>query len=192
MQDDENENFEEHGELEHESEPNPAHRDDKIFNNRYNFGESLVEGEERFYSSKISVASDYADSYLNDLYDYEANLEAKATLDALFAFIKVDRELSSLLQRAKEKEQSSVAKIKFSKEEVNFFFNRVNDAFETKPDSSVFYNPIYVLEIISSVSSIEYRRLFDMLDTEVQEILLVELNKKYGFLEGRTNKKRKS
>jgi hypothetical protein len=49
-----------------------------------------------------------------------------------------------------------------------------------------------VLEIISSVSSIEYRRLFDMLDTEVQEILLVELNKKYGFLEGRTNKKRKS
>lgn len=172
-----------------ESPDEPAvHKEDKIFNNRYNVGEALVEGEEQFYSSRISVASDYADSYLKDLYDYESNLEAKSIVESLFAFIRQDRDLSLLLQRAEEKQ--SVSKVKFSRDEINFFFERINSNFEVQPDSSIFYSPIYILEILSSISSIEYRKLFDMLETEYQEILLVELNKKYRFLDGKMSKKR--
>ena len=174
----------------HESEH--IHREDKIFNNRYNVGEALVEGEEQSYSSKITVAPDYADSYLKDLYDYEANLELKAIIDELFVFIRQDLELSLLLQRCESKQNAlgSVAKVKLSKDEVNFFFNRINTKFELSPDVAIFYSPIYILEVLSSISSIEYKKLFDMLDTEFQEILLLDLNKRYRFLDGKMNKKR--
>lgn len=188
MIDDELENNESDSELDNMQDAPGVHREDKIFNNRYNVGEALVEGEEQVYSNRISVASDYADSYLKDLYDYESNLESKAIIDGLFAFIRQDSELSILLQRSEEKQSTS--KIKFSRDEINFFFSRINDSFEVSPDASIFYSPIYILEILSSISSIEYRKLFDMLETEFQEILLLELNKKYRFLDGKLNKKR--
>jgi hypothetical protein len=47
-----------------------------------------------------------------------------------------------------------------------------------------------VLETISSVVSMDYKKLFDMLNTENQEILLLELNEKYLFLDGKMTKKR--
>jgi hypothetical protein len=36
----------------------------------------------------------------------------------------------------------------------------------------------------------DYKKLFDMLNTENQEILLLELNEKYLFLDGKMTKKR--
>jgi predicted restriction endonuclease len=54
----------------------------------------------------------------------------------------------------------------------------------------MFYNPIYILEVISAISSIEYKKIFDALETDTQELLLLELNKKYKFLEGKLHKKR--
>jgi hypothetical protein len=36
----------------------------------------------------------------------------------------------------------------------------------------------------------EYKKIFDSLNTEIQEILILELNKKYKFLEGKMHKKR--
>jgi hypothetical protein len=53
-----------------------------------------------------------------------------------------------------------------------------------------FYSPIYILEAISSIASIEYKKIFDSLETDIQEILLIELNKKYKFLDGKMNKKK--
>ena len=53
-----------------------------------------------------------------------------------------------------------------------------------------FYSPIYILEAISSLSSMEYKKIFDSLETEIQEILLLELNKKYKFLDGKMNNKK--
>jgi hypothetical protein len=188
MIDDEFKNHESSEEHDGVQDAQNFHREDKIFNNRYNVGEALVEGEEQVYSNRISVASDYADSYLKDLYDYESNLESKAIIDELFSFIRRDHELSILLQRSEEK--NSTSKIKFSRDEINFFFGRINDRFEVNLEASIFYSPIYILEILSSISSIEYRKLFDMLETDYQEILLIELNKKYRFLDGKLNKKR--
>ena len=65
-----------------------------------------------------------------------------------------------------------------------------NTKIELKTDVAMFFSPIYILEVISSITSIEYKKLFDTFETEIQELLLTELNKKYKFLEGKMHKKR--
>ena len=85
---------------------------------------------------------------------------------------------------------TSISKVKVSKEDINIIFNRIHDKLDVTTYGISFYSPIYILEAISSVSSMEYKKIFDSLDTDVQEILLLELNKKYQFLEGKMHKKR--
>lgn len=178
------ENFEEDQEVDSEELASPT-RVDKIFNNRYNSGDGLTDSDDYEFSRKISVSSDYSDSYLKDLYEYEEGLENKFILDEIFKFVYEDDELSKIMIS-----DTPQVKLKLSKEQVNFVFNKVNDVFEKRTYQSAFYNPIYILEVISSVSSIEYKKIFDMLDSDIQEILILELNKKYLFLEGRMQKKR--
>ena len=182
---DEYENFEENQEAESEDPASPI-RVDKIFNNRYTFGDGLIDSEDYEFSRKISVSSDYSDLYLRDLYEYEDGLEHKFILDEIFTFVYEDFELSKIMIHT----ATPQVKLKLSKEQVNSIFNRINEVFEKRTYHSAFYNTIYILEVISSVSSIEYRKIFDMLDSDIQEILVLELNKKYLFLEGKIHKKR--
>lgn len=163
-------------------------REDKIFNNRYNSGDGLTDVEDYEFSRKISVSQDYSDSYLKDVYEYESELETKFVLDSIFNFIQNDPNISKLI--AKPTNGSFPAKSKLSKEEINFIFNQVNQNLDLSPGVVMFFSPIYILEVISSISSIEYKKIFDSLETETQELLLVELNKKYKFLEGKFHKKR--
>jgi hypothetical protein len=189
MQTEDLEEYEEFNEyeVEEESESAPIIREDKIFNNRYNTGDGLTDSDDYQFSRQISVSSDYSDSYLRDLYEYEDGLENKFILDEIFKFVYSDEELSKIIVDPSELTQ---AKIKLTKEQVNFIFNKINEIFEKRTYQTAFYNPIYILEVISSISSIEYKKLFDMLDSDIQEILILELNKKYLFLEGRMQKKR--
>jgi hypothetical protein len=189
MQTEDLEEYEEFNEyeVEEESESAPIIREDKIFNNRYNTGDGLTDSDDYQFSRQISVSSDYSDSYLRDLYEYEDGLENKFILDEIFKFVYSDEELSKIIVGPSELTQ---AKIKLTKEQVNFIFNKINEIFEKRTYQTAFYNPIYILEVISSISSIEYKKLFDMLDSDIQEILILELNKKYLFLEGRMQKKR--
>lgn len=197
---DEFENYDDlENEDEHEVEPEeveeesddeavgPEVRIDKIFNNRYNTGEGMPE-EEYSYARGISVSNDYSDAYLKDLYEYEEGLEIKVILDSIFSFIQADPDISKILRDSSTDPFST--KIKLSKEQINFIFNRVNDSMASTYSTEMFYSPIYILEVISSISSIEYKKLFDILDTEIQELLLLELNKKYQFLDGKMHKKR--
>jgi restriction endonuclease S subunit len=107
-------------------------------------------------------------------------------LDEIFEYVYSNEEISSLVKF----DDLTKNKIKLTKEQINFIFNNVHDIFDKKANQNSFYNPIYILEVISSISSIEYRKIFDLLDAELQEILILELNKKYLFLEGKMNKKR--
>ena len=99
-------------------------------------------------------------------------------------FLQKDEVLSKYL------ENISTSKIKFSKEDINIIFNRTHDVLDVTSHGISFYSPIYILEAISSLASIDYKKIFDSLDTEVQEILLLELNKKYKFLDGKMHKKK--
>lgn len=164
-------------------------REDKIFNNSYYNGDKLRDSDEYEFSKKISVSSDYSDNYLKDLYDYEEQLESSFILDIIFDFLKTDLVLSKYVSEITDK-NSSVAKIRFSKEDINLIFNRVHENLDVTNKGITFYSPIYILEAISSISSMEYKKIFDSLETEIQEILIIELNKKYQFLEGKMHKKR--
>jgi hypothetical protein len=163
-------------------------KEDKIFNNRYNTGDGLVESEDYEYRRKISVSSDYSNEYLKDLYEYEDALDTKLILNSIFEFVQKDPEIIILINKKTNKPFSN--KLKLSKDEVNFLFNRINDSLDKKGSENLFYNPIYAMEVISSITSIEYKKLFDMMETEIQEILLIELNNKYKILDGKIHKKR--
>lgn len=161
-------------------------KEDKIFNNRYNTGDGLSDSEEYTYGSSINVASDYSDLYLKDFYEYEETIDSKTILDNIFDEFNSNSRIQEIIASAKSTEN----RIKFVKEEVNEIF-KILDSELMKPEAdSIFYNPIYVLEVISNVSLIEYRKIFDMLDTDIQERLLIELNEKYKFLDRGTHKKR--
>jgi hypothetical protein len=166
----------------------PIVREDKIFNNRYNTGDGLPDADEYRMTGGINVSGDYSDSYLRDLYEYEEVLETRFILDTIFSFIQTDPMISEILKTSAR--EAAPGRIKLSKDEVNFIFNRINSALDLPVNEIVFYSPIYILEAISALSSIEYKKLFDMLETEIQELLLIELNKKYNFLDGKIHKKR--
>jgi len=162
-------------------------REDKIFNNRYNTGDGLTDSEDYHFSKKISVSSAYSDSYLRDIYEYEEELEKNFILDEIFEFIYSDVQTSKIINAPTDPTQ---IKLKISKIHLNTIFTRIHEVFEKKVDLSSFYSPIYVLEVLSSITSVEYKKLFDMLDSELKELLILELNKKYLFLDGKPNKKR--
>ena len=164
------------------------HKEDKIFNNRYNTGEGLKETEEYEFSKKISVVAEYSDSYLKDVYEYEENLEAKFILDGIFDFIKSDDFLNNKVFY--KMDESLTFKNKFAKEEISVIFNKIHNSLDKSKGTTSFYSPIYVLEAISSFSGFDYKKIFDSLDTDAQELLLIELDKKYNFLDGKMQKKK--
>lgn len=166
-------------------------REDKIFNNGYRTGEAM--GEDRYeYQSSISVNSNYSDNYLKDVYDYEENVEYNIGVERIFKIIQSDPELSAILYK-----KDITGRIKLSKEEINWCFNQIVELVKVGTDMDFFYSPIYVLEALSSILNInsgdpikDYRKLFDSLDVELQEELLIELNKKYNFLDNKLGKKK--
>jgi hypothetical protein len=185
MQNDEYENLEENEEILDDLPPEV--REDKIFNNRYNTGDGLTDVDDYEFSKKISVVSEYSHNYLKDIYEYEENLEEKFILDSIFSFLQTDPDTSKIIQT---ENSTFSAKVKLTKEDINFIFNKVNNNLDLTSSAMMFYSPIYIIEVISSISSIEYKKIFDSLETELQEMLIIELNKKYKFLDGKLHKKR--
>jgi len=167
-------------------------KDDKIFNNGYKQADGYRE-EEYEYSQSISVNSNYADSYLKDVYEYEETLDYNIGLTRIFKLIEGNKELRSLLHKL-----DANHKLKLSKEEINWCFTKILSVMEQSNDNGeTFYNPIYVLEALSSILNVnssdpikDYKKIFDCLDVELQEELVIELNKKYQFLDGKKKRRK--
>jgi hypothetical protein len=160
-------------------------REDKIFNNRYNQGDGLKDPDEYEYSRNIQVDAGYSKSYLNDLYDYENNVEYKIFLEHIFKIIKQDKELDEMIS------EKDGTRNKFNKDEINFIFEKINALLENDKEYETFSNPIYILEAISNITAMDYKKIFDFLEYSYKEILLSELNKKYKFLDWKMNKNNK-
>jgi len=170
-------------------------KDDKIFNNGYKQANGYREDDYE-YSQSISVNANYADNYLKDVYEYEETLDYNIGLTKIFKLIEGNKELRSLLHKL-----DSNTKLKLSKEEINWCFSKILNILEVSKDgdgsTESFYNPIYVLEALSSILNVnsndpikDYKKIFDSLDVEIQVELVEELNKKYSFLEGKMNKRK--
>ena len=172
-------------------EINRKRREDKIFNNGYRSAESM-DNVDYEYRTQISVNSNYADNYLKDVYEYEETLEYNMGVSKIFELIEDDSELSALLYKKKID-----SRIKLSKEEINWCFNQILTKIKSLNTGEHFYSPIFIIEALSSILNVnsgdpikDYRKLFDSLDVEHQEELIVELDKKYNFLGGKSSKKR--
>ena len=166
-------------------------REDKIFNNGYKSGEAIPDTEYE-YQASIKVSDRYADAYLKDVYDYEETLDYNMGVSKIFTLIENDRDLSALLYK-----KSDNSKIKLSKDEINWCFNQILIKLRELNTGDHFYSPIYIVEVISSILNInsgdpikDYKKLFDSLEVELQEELVIELDKKYDFLGGRKNKRK--
>ena len=160
-------------------------REDKIFNNRYNQGDGLKDPDEYEYNKGIQVDSSYSNNYLNDIYDYENRIEYKLFLDHIFDLIKKDSEINELIT---EKEGT---RDKFNKEEINFVFGKITNLVEENTEHETFSSYIYILEVISNITAMDYKKIFDFLDYSYRESLLTELNKKYNFLDWKMNRNNK-
>lgn len=165
-------------------------KNDKIFNNRYKFGEGHRDDEDYEHQTKIDVNNIYADNYLRDVYDYENTLEYNIGVSKIFELMGKEDYFNKILKKINKKE-----KIKLSKEEISELFNKILKLIHSYRSKNNFYSPIYVLEVVSSILSInsndpikDYKKIFDCLDVQVQEELILELDKKYNFLDGKMNR----
>lgn len=178
-------------ELDEEQRIKEKIKNDKIFNNRYKYGDGMREESEYDRSSTIKVNSNYSDQYLKDIYDYEEELDYNIGVNHIFKMIQKDPELSALLKKADPNN-----KVRLSKDEINWSFRKIFEIVDQIRTES-FYSPIYIMEVIASIIGSgsndpikDYKKIFDSLDSDLQEVLIVELNDKYEFLEGNFGKKR--
>ena len=78
---------------------------------------------------------------------------------------------------------------KFTKPELNLAFSRLNELVITN-NKTTFIGPIDVLDFVSMISQMDFKRLFESLEYEHKEVLLLELNNKFGILDGKVRFKK--
>lgn len=151
---------------------------DKIFNNSYNMGSQPTEehGEMSSPRSEIKIDPSSPEFVMYDRDKHSDYVDDKITQIDIHNFISGSPEVQEILEREPERK-------KFTKIEINFLFDFIRAGIGSGSKQSVFVNPIYIFDSIGSLTGIETKKLFDMLTYENKEILLVELDKDYHFLD---------
>jgi hypothetical protein len=156
-------------------------RSDKIFNNTYTMGYEHDEADEdgpnvMGGSSEIKIESGSAEFNMYDPEKYADHVDLKIVQRDIYNFIQSSSEVKAILGDEPEKR-------KFTKPEINNLFTALLTGLSYSAGQNVFISPIHILDSISSSVNMEYKKLFDMLTYENKELLLIELNNKYGFLD---------
>lgn len=158
-------------------------KNDKIFNNTYNMGLDTSDEDEGSDSSttrsagpEIKLDSSAPGYHLYYPEKYAEHVDRQIIRKDIDQFIKNSPSVQEILGNDPEKK-------KFTKPEINSLFELINTGLSRGGATNVFVSPIHVLDSISSTVSMEYKKIFDMLTYENKEILLLELNSKYGFLD---------
>lgn len=155
-------------------------KNDKIFNNTYNLGLDTTDDEEegapRASTTEIKLDSGSPDYHMYNPEKFSDNLDLKIVQRDIYEFVKSNSRVAAILGNEPDKK-------KFIKSEINELFEILNLGLSNGATGSIFINPIHVLDSISSLINMEYKKIFDQLTYDNKETLLVELNNKYGFLE---------
>lgn len=149
-------------------------KSDKIFNNTYNTGDGGT--EESSFNSDIRISSSHSDSYLHDPEKYKDHLDRKIFQEDIEKII----DNSFVIQEIVTSEPN---KKKYTKVEINAIFKDLKEKLTRGTEKSRFISSIYILDAISGLTTLEYRKLFDMLEYEYKEDLLEELNQKFKILD---------
>lgn len=148
-------------------------RPDKIFNNTYNQGNKL-KGEDYEINASIQVECTYADAYLSDIYDTDSTMHMKKIQDVILKLLDENKDMKAIIGNNKKK--------KFNKESINKIFKIIYDYFNANAQLKIFMNLIYIFDIVSNISGMKYKNLFDLLDYEYKQKLIVELDKQFNIL----------
>lgn len=150
-------------------------KSDKIFNNSYNMGSNAADEDSRSSMNiKVDISSPHYHLYDRD--HYSDHIDDTITQYDIDKYVSESDEVRAILGSTTEKR-------KFTKIEINDLFRIITAGVKTGEHSSFFVSPIHVLDSISSLTNMEYKKLFDMLEYDHKETLLLELNKKYGILD---------
>jgi len=170
-------------------------KNDKIFNNSYTMGQMIGEEiEETRSHTEIRIDPSSPDYQLYDRDQHSDFVDDSITQIDIHEFIVNSSEVKTLLGlQYSDSDMNSLAttglmlemteKKKFDKNEVNDLFEKILAGVRVGKRASAFVNPVYVFDAISSLTGLEYKKLFDMLKYENKEILLLELDGKYHILE---------
>lgn len=151
---------------------------DKIFNNSYNMGGHPAEDHDEMSTARSEIRIDPGspEFVMYDRDKHSDYVDDKITQIDIHNFISGSPEVQEVLGIEPEKK-------KFTKAEINFLFEFVRTGISAESKQSAFVNPIYIFDSIGSMTGIETKKLFDMLTYENKEVLLVELDKDYHFLD---------
>lgn len=155
-------------------------REDKIFNNSWNNGEGLT--EETYHNVGIKLDPSHSDSHLLDSDTYDRYMDKTIIERDLNNIAQADEIISNLMN-------ISVEGRKFTKAEINLAFSRLCELVKIN-NKTTFIGPIDVLDFVSMISQMDFKRLFESLEYEYKEILLLELNNKFGILDGKVRFKK--
>ena len=148
-------------------------REDKIFNNSYYNGDNL-KGDEYSFSNALMADDRYAKSYLRDIYEPEDNMQYTMVRDEILKLLDSNEYLRSILDDNNNK--------KFNKEKINEIFSILLKYFTVESKHKRFVNLIYVFDNISNLTGLKYNNLFDLLEYDYKELLIIELDTHFNVL----------
>jgi hypothetical protein len=155
-------------------------REDKIFNNSWNSGDGVT--DEMYHNTGIRLDPGHTDSHLLDAAAFDRYTDKMIIERDLNHIASSDDTMVSLMNISQEGR-------KFTKPELNLAFSRLCELV-TINNKTTFIGPIDVLDFVSMISQMDFKRLFESLEYEHKEVLLLELNNKFGILDGKVRFKK--
>ncbi len=148
----------------------------KIFNNSYNTDDNLKEPWEYEYGKSITVEKSYEGRF-DENYNPDGHLLNIMTKSQVEVVINKHEHLKQIFY-------SSTDKKKYSKKEINDIFKII---FTEIKQNNTEYSFIYIFDFISKYIDLNYKKMFDMLDYQYKEVLILELNEQYNLLDNYKN-----
>jgi hypothetical protein len=155
-------------------------REDKIFNNSWNSGDG---GSDEIYQNNgIRLDPSHTDSHLLDAASFDRYTDKMIIERDLNNIAQADEIMIGLMEIPSQGR-------KFTKPELNLAFSRLCELVRTNRKTT-FIGPIDVLDFVSMIAQLDFKRLFESMEYEHKEVLLLELNNKFGILDGKVRFKK--
>ena len=155
-------------------------REDKIFNNSWNSGDG---GSDEIYQNNgIRLDPSHTDSHLLDAASFDRYTDKMIIERDLNNIALADEVMIGLMEIPSQGR-------KFTKPELNLAFSRLCELVRTNRKTT-FIGPIDVLDFVSMIAQLDFKRLFESMEYEHKEVLLLELNNKFGILDGKVRFKK--
>lgn len=147
-------------------------RPDKIFNNTYHTGQHLK--DDFTASGLITINNSEFSGGINELVDFDSY-----TIYQYMQKVVVDLTENDPYYRDKFDVNT---KKKFNKDILNEIFGKLRDEFTLTTEHKCMFNVIYLFDILSSMTGIKTKTLFDFLKYDYKKELIVELDKTTNIL----------